>query len=129
MAPDTERLLRELVSAASTLCTTVELALDDDERLSAMLNPSIGNVRAIIALCPSVEDSLWEGNELREEDIIEDIFNATYGAKGTAVKLVHKPTGIGRVSESKPTAEENRAVARKALTAAVRKEMSRRGRG
>lgn len=129
---DKEReLFDSLIKAAGTLATVADnAAVILSEQFEEMIRPQIEAVRAIIEQCPS-PTAAWDG-ELRESDIKETIKDKVMGGfagsgKGVGVHVLHLPTGLGRMSDSKPSQEENRTVALKALTQAVEREMKDRG--
>lgn len=120
---DQEReLFEQLVKASSQLVTVSMLAADVlSEEFDDLVRPSAEAVRAILAQCPQPEGE-WDGT-LRDEDIVETTSPAPapQGESRVIVELTHKITGIARQSYTKPTVEENRAVARRSLEQAVAK--------
>lgn len=119
-----EHLVEQLIAAAGTLATVSDQASTLlSEEFETLVLPQVDAVRAILAQLPS-EPAGWDG-ELHDEDL-EITYKRTPNdsiredAKG--VHILHKPTGIGRESLSKPSQSENMNVAYNALKGAVAKE-------
>lgn len=128
MTQDEKDLFNELIVAAGKLATVTDQANNVlSEEHQTMTQPSVDEVRAILARCPQPTVVVWDG-KLREQDLKIETFLTAHEVSGgaKAVKIVHLPTGIGRESQSKPTEHENREVAMKALTAAVDREYTSR---
>jgi hypothetical protein len=120
--PDPQQLLNELVLASSKLATAAENAsVILSEEHEAMTQPYVDEVRDIIARCPEPMPTF--NGTLYDEDIEETSFTSPspQGETRHGVNLRHKLTGIQRQSYTKPTEEENRAIARRALQQAVTK--------
>ncbi len=118
---DNEELFHQLIAASSKLATVSELAADVlSEQFDTLVRPSVNDVRSILALCPQPANDDWDG-ELRDQDVLETTYEAPspQGERRVGVSLRHKITGIVRQSYTKPTTDENRAVARDSLEQAV----------
>jgi protein subunit release factor A len=105
-------------------------SVDEVREIVTLMDPSglyAGSVDAAIAELDATRE---QDGKLRAEDLDVTVFRsetqmANYEPIG--VRIVHKPTGIGRESTSKPSQLHNREVALKALTEAVQKELRQRG--
>lgn len=117
-------MVGQLIAAAGTLATVADQAsVLLSEEFETLVRPQVENVRAILAQLPT-EPEQWDG-ELRESDIqitYKASANDRYGPEKQGVRILHRPTGIGRSSLSKPTRDENYSVAYRALSEAVAKE-------
>lgn len=84
------------------------------------------SVRSIIARLPQ-PTAVWDGGLYDEHLKVEKlpVPARTSGNQLVGAAITHSITGIGRESTTKPTFEENLAVARSALEAAVRKRYER----
>lgn len=122
-------LFNQLIIASGKLATAADQAnVVLSEEHESLTRPFIEEVRAILAQCPHPAEA-WDGT-LHEEDLEEKIGRTGHeqpGQPAVGVTIVHRPTGIGRESKSKPSQEENREVALKALTDAVAREYKARG--
>jgi hypothetical protein len=123
-----EQLVGQLITAAGTLATVSDQA---STLLSAefetLVRPQVENVRAILAQLPTEPDK-WDG-ELHDQDLLTTYKSSPHDTSNakTGVHILHKPTGIGRESLSKPSQLENRTVAYNALKGAVAKEYTSYG--
>lgn len=120
-------MVGQLIEAAGTLATVADQAsVLLSEEFETLVRPQVENVRALLALLP-IEPEDWDG-ELHESDL-EITYkptpndNAVTGKVG--VHILHRPTGIGRESLSKPSQPENLNVAYNALKGAVAKEYTK----
>jgi protein subunit release factor A len=124
--------VEQLIVAAGTLATvTDQAAVLLSEEFDSLVRPSVDNVRAILAMMPPAEEEamLEADGSLREQDLeftYTDSPNTTVQHGKVGVHILHRPTGIGRESNSKSSQLQNQEVALKALTQAVRKELARR---
>jgi hypothetical protein len=84
------------------------------------VRPQVENVRAILAEMPTAPEE-WDG-ELREEDVEVSAVEHPKDGRMLGAQALHRPTGIGRRSISKPTYDENEEVALRALKGAVAQE-------
>jgi hypothetical protein len=130
MTTEERELFDALIREAGKLATAADQAsVVLSEEHQSLTAPFVESVRAILAKCPAPSTEEWDG-KLRDTDINEETYATGRETRPSrellGVKVVHLPTGIGRQSESKVTQEENREVARRALTQAVQKEYDRR---
>lgn len=130
LTDDERRLFNELIRAAGELATVADQAsVVLSEQFEEMCRPQIDAVRAVLAQCPTAVDEFYssDGN-LREDDC--DITAKKRRGDGygqfSGVHILHRPTGLGMESDSKPSYEENKSVALKALTDRVRRELAKR---
>jgi hypothetical protein len=132
MTPQETELFHALIREAGKLATAADQAnVVLSEEHQSLTAPFVASVRAILDQCPAPVSAEWDGT-LKDVDIKEETYATGREVRPSAgllgVKVVHTPTGIGRQSESKVTQDENREVARRALTQAVQKEYERRKR-
>ena len=128
MTSDERKLFDELIIASGTLATVADnAAVIISEEFDELVRPQIEAVRAVLDRCPAPQTA-WDG-ELHEDDLSITVYRTGHegvNVDALGVKIVHRPTGIGRQSESKSSQLQNREVAMRALREAVQREFDAR---
>lgn len=111
------KLLIERTRVLVTVCDNAAEVLS--EEFQDMITQPMEAVNEILKQCPDV--GVWDGS-FSDSDIIVEVFRHVTQPDGPprAIMIRHVPTDMSIESYSKPTPEENEAVARKALADRVR---------
>lgn len=123
--------LDEMMVEAGKLATMADnfgetIRLKGHESVADAMVNQAGMVRRLMARLPQ-PSAAWDGKLYDEHLVMERFWPESRRGmdEPPGVRLKHTITGIGRESYSKPTYEENRVVARRALEEAVLKEYRR----
>lgn len=125
LTPTERELFNQLIQHGTTLVTVCNNAATVlSEEFESMITGPAGALKSVLDQCPPVVVISWDG-VFREEDCDITYYTPDVpdtvrdGRINSGVKMIHRPTGIGREAAAYADQERNRATVLRALRSAT----------